>query len=479
MVVGTASHVGKSLVVTALCRILHRKGIRVAPFKAQNIALNSAVCDDGAEIDRAQAAQAAASGLEPHVDMNPILLKPTTGGRLQVILEGRVHGAMTGEEYSADRGLFFERARAAHGRLAERFEVIVMEGAGSAAEVNLRDRDFVNLSFAEAVGAEALLVADIDRGDVFASLIGTMDLLKTSERKIVRGFIVNKFRGEASLFDDGVCFLEERTQLPCYGVLPYIERLRIDQEDGVALDEHDTRPASFRVGVVQLPHISNFTDFNALEGFAGVGVEYLRSPSGPPPDLLIIPGSKNTIRDLEWVRETGFDRYVEDARRHSSSIVGICGGYQMLGRLVSDPDGVEVEAGASVAGLGLLDVETELVADKTTVRSGGRSFLGPRVEGYEIHMGRTRVGGDAPPFAVKDDGTPDGLAEADVVGTYFHGIFDNEEFTRMLLERVAERRGLRWRPGASSYSRETEYDRLADTASAHLRVDLLEELLSL
>ena len=479
MIVGTASHVGKSLVVTALCRIFHRQGIRVAPFKAQNIALNSAVCGDGAEIGRAQATQAAASGLEPHVDMNPILLKPTTGGRIQVVLDGVVHGAMTGEEYAAEREFFFARAHAAHGRLAERFDVIVIEGAGSAAEVNLRDRDFVNLSFAEAVGAQALLLADIDRGGVFAALVGTMDLLKEEERGRIRGFIVNKFRGDPGLFDDGVRFLEERTRRPCFGVLPYIERLRIDQEDGVALDESSASPASFRVGIIQLPHISNFTDFNALEGFAGVGVEYLREASGPPPDLLIIPGSKNTIRDLEWVRKTGFDRYIEDARHDRSWILGICGGYQMLGRVVADPNGVEVDAGTAVKGLGVLDVDTELVRDKTTVRSGGRSFLGPRIEGYEIHMGRTPVGPELQPFTIKEDGTADGVAEDGVGGTYFHGLFDNEKFAQALLHRVAERRELSWKPGPSSHSPETDYDRLADAVSMNLRLDLLEELLKL
>ena len=471
MIIGTASHVGKSVMVTALCRVLRDRGVRVAPFKSQNIALNSFVCGNGAEIGRAQVVQAEAAWLEPDPDMNPILLKPASGGKVQVVLNGSVYGTMSGDEYSAQRSFFFEQALEAYKRLAGRFDTIILEGAGSAAEVNLRDRDFVNLEFAIAVGAPGVLVADIDRGGVFASIVGTFDLLQPTEAEIVRGFIVNRFRGDPRLFDDGVDFLERRTGRKCLGVVPYIDELGIDQEDGVSLEERTDITAEFRVGVIQLPHISNYTDFNPLEHFAGLGVEYLKSPSGPSPHLLIIPGSKNTIRDLEWMRRAGFDRFIRDALRSGSVVLGICGGYQMLGLRISDPD--EVEGGGAIEGLGLLNVETEMAREKTTRRSGGVSFLGPLMQGYEIHMGHTRVHGEGTPFCLKADGNSDGLVSGSVCGTYFHGAFESDEFAREFLTMVAGRHHLKWRPGESNFSKDAAYDRLAETVRQHLDIDAL------
>src|SRR6185436_4204627 len=298
-----------SIIVTALCRTLMQRGVRVAPFKAQNMALNSYVCADGSEIGRAQVAQAEAAGIAPECDMNPILLKPTSNKQIQVVLHGRVHGTMTASEYYERKPFFFEKALESFRRLASKFDVIIMEGAGSAAEINLKDRDIVNLPFAKAVGARALLVADIDRGGVFASIVGTFALLDEAEKNCVRGFIINRFRGDPRLFADGPAFLEKQTGQPCLGVLPYIESLRIDQEDSVSLEDHRVVAGSFRVGVIRLPHISNYTDFNPLQAIPGVTLEYLTKPdTARQPDLVIIPGTKNTIADLRWLVNTGFKK---------------------------------------------------------------------------------------------------------------------------------------------------------------------------
>ena len=352
--------------------------------------------------------------------------------------------------------------------------MIILEGAGSAAEINLMDRDIVNLPFAKAVGAPAVLVADIDRGGVFASVVGTFDLLELTASETLRGFIINRFRGDAVLFADGVRFLEQRTGQKCYGVVPYIDSLNIDQEDGVSLEERRETPVEFRVGVVQLPHISDYTDFNPLERVDGVSLDYLRTSAGPFPEVLIIPGSKNTIRGLEWIRARGFEPWVRGALRSGSFVMGICGGYQMLGTGVSDPFGVE--DGGSVEGLGLLDVDTELTEEKTTLRSEGRSFLGPTIRGYEIHIGRSTPRSEGRPFAVKAHGSRDGLVSDGVCGTYFHGIFENEEFAREFLTMVAVKRGMSWRPAVVPYSKDATYDRLATVASAHLDAELLNLL---
>src|SRR5438105_5784686 len=283
MIVGTASHAGKSILVTALCRILKERGVRVAPFKSQNMSLSSYGCRDGCEIGRAQVAQAEAAGLEPEVDMNPILLKPTGDQRIQVVLHGRVYGTMSAHEYYERKPFFFDEAVASFRRLASKFEVVILEGAGSAVEINLKDRDIVNLPFAKAIGSRAIVVADIDRGGVFASLVGTFALLDDAERDLVGGFIINRFRGDLRLFAGGREFLESRTGRPCFGVMPYIEDLRIDQEDSVSLADHQTQAGSFHVGVIRLPHISNYTDFNPLESIPGVALEYLSAADNVRP----------------------------------------------------------------------------------------------------------------------------------------------------------------------------------------------------
>jgi adenosylcobyric acid synthase len=475
MIVGTASHAGKSILVTALCRILHQRGIRVAPFKSQNMALNSYVCSDGSEIGRAQAAQAEAAGIDPEVDMNPILLKPANN-RIQVVLHGRVHATMTAAEYYEQKSFFFEKALESFRRLASKFDVVILEGAGSATEVNLKDSDIVNLPFARAVGSRALLVADIDRGGVFASIVGTFALLDDEERDLICGFVINRFRGDLRLFAGGTEFLEERTGRPCFGVLPYIEELRIDQEDSVSLEDRRVPSGSFRVGVIRLPHISNYTDFNALESISDVALEYLNEPGAASNvDLLIIPGTKNTIADLRWLIHRGFKKLLLDSLEHGGWVLGVCGGYQMLGRRVSDPYGAE--EGGTEAGLSLLPVETELERNKVTVQSKGHSFLGPPVAGYEIHMGRTDRLKEVGSFIIKEDGTKDGAVSGRVAGTYFHGLFDNVDFTMKFLTMVAESRQLEWRPVASRRSKDEEYDRLAAVVREHLDMKRIYEVI--
>jgi adenosylcobyric acid synthase len=477
MVVGTASHAGKSILATALCRILHHRGIRVAPFKSQNMALNSYVCADGSEIGRAQAAQAEAANVGPEVDMNPILLKPANN-RIQVVLQGRVYGTMTAAEYYEQKSFFFEKSLESFHRLASKFDVVILEGAGSAVEVNLKDRDIVNLPFANAVGSRALLVADIDRGGVFASIVGTFALLDDAERDLICGFVINRFRGDMRLFSGGTDFLEKRTGRPCFGVLPYIEELRIDQEDSVSLEDRRATRGSFHVGVIRLPHISNYTDFNPLESIAGVAVKYLNElREAPNPDLLIIPGSKNTIGDLRWLVQRGFKKLVLDTLESGGWVLGICGGYQMLGRGVSDPHGAE--EGGVETGLDLLPVETELERNKVTVQSKGRSWLGPDVAGYEIHMGRTNYLSNVAPFVIKEDGTKDGVVGGRVAGTYFHGLFDNADFTVKFLTGVAESRKLDWRPVVSRRSKDREYDRLAAVVREHLDMKRIYEVIGI
>jgi adenosylcobyric acid synthase len=474
MVVGTASHVGKSIVVTALCRVFHQHGLKVAPFKSQNMSLNSFVCRDGSEIGRAQVAQAEAAGVEPESDMNPILLKPTTDRKIQVVLHGRVYRTMTATEYYEQKQFFFKETLESFHRLADKFDVILLEGAGSAVELNLKDRDIVNLPFAKAIGSRALLVADIDRGGVFASIVGTFTLLEDDERDLLRGFVINRFHGDPRLFDGGPELLTRYTKRPCFGVLPYIESLRIDQEDSVSLDDRTIPQGAFRVGVIRLPHISNYTDFNPLETIPGVAVEYLSEPTTAV-DLLIIPGTKNTIGDLSWLNQRGFKTLIFQTLEQQGWVLGICGGYQMLGRTVSDPFGVE-EGGCREA-LQLLPAETELGREKVTVQSQGHSFLGASVTGYEIHMGTTECFQSHEAFIRKDDGTSDGIVCGRVAGTYFHGLFDNPEFTTQFLSLVAKSRRLQWHPARFTHSKEAEYDRLAKIVREHFDIEGIWELI--
>ncbi len=464
MVLGTASHVGKSVVATAFCRLLAERGLCVAPFKAQNMALNSFVTREGGEIGRAQAAQAEAAGVEPLNDMNPVLLKPM-GGVSQVVLDGEPIGVMSARDYYSAKGTIWPRVAAAYDRLAARFAYVVLEGAGSPVEVNLADHDLTNLRMARHADAAIVLVADIERGGVFAQLVGTWELLGPDDRLRVVGFVINKFRGDVSLLDGGLDFLRERTGVPVLGVLPYRADLQVDQEDSLGLAATAT-PAeppegagdggvsvrALDVAVVQLPHLSNSTDFGPLSRVPGVRVRYAAGVRDlGSPDLLILPGTKATVLDLEWLRATGLASAVVAlvSARDGPTVLGICGGFQMLGRTVEDPLGVESPRPVS-EGLGLLAISTRFGPEKTRHRVTGRAVAsGRRVVGYEIHMGETtRDPGVAPSFALTRE--CDGSAVADgatgpdgrVLGTYVHGLFDSLAYTADLVGHLRARKGL-------------------------------------
>jgi adenosylcobyric acid synthase len=408
---GVASHAGKSWMATAICAWLRRRGWSVAPFKAQNMSNNSCACAGGGEIGRAQAAQAEACGIAPEPDMNPILLKPNSDMGSQVVLEGRVWKTLRAREYYGHYDFLLQRALAAYERLAARYEYIVIEGAGSVAELNLKKTDLCNLGFASRVGAPGLLVADIDRGGVFASIIGTYSLLEEDERRLLRSFAVNRFRGDASLFDSGVEILEQRTGSHCLGVFPMAREIDLDPEDGVSIE--DARPVSSPfVALIRLPHISNFTDFRLLAPHA----EWVLQPVDKPFETIILPGTKNTVGDLEWLRSTGLAEWILERARAGARIVGVCGGYQMLGESVTD----EFE----VPGLGLLPVRTTMREEKTVRPVGAVTQSGIPFSAYEIHMGETPRPARMQPFAMLSDGTAEGVRIGNVVGTYLHGALE-------------------------------------------------------
>ncbi|MBA5873149.1 MAG: cobyric acid synthase [Nitrospira sp. CR1.2] len=497
-VLGTGSDVGKSLVVAGLCRLLHRAGIRVAPFKAQNMSLNSFVTSEGGEIGRAQALQAEACGLAPHVDMNPILLKPESDARAQVVVQGKVHSTLDAQAYFS-RGrnsTLFQAVRSSYERLAAHSDVIVIEGAGSAAEVNLRDRDLVNWATVELADARVVLVGDIDRGGVFAQVIGTLDLITPEERARVCGLVINKFRGDRALFADGVRFLHERTGIPVLGVLPFLRDLTLDQEDSLGVEaRHQAAFADDRVNiaVLLLPHMSNFTDFNLLIQEADVALRYVATPAeAAGADAVIIPGSKSTLADLAYLRAKGFDAVVRDHVHRGRELLGICGGYQMLGSRIADPDGVET--GGQATGLELLQIDTIMMPEKITGQVDASALHlqdeGPvSVRGYVIHMGRTDSGPHRPCFhlhrnAVQstdqfhgggpDGGSLDGAVREDglVWGTYLHGLFDRPEFRRTWLNRLRRRKGLvpveRARSQQVNDTQRHVLDRWADHVEQHL-----------
>lgn len=476
MIQGTTSDAGKSALVTGLCRVLARQGVRVAPFKPQNMALNSAVTADGGEIGRAQAVQAAAAGLEPVIDMNPVLLKPTGDRHAQVIVNGHPVADLDARGYHDYKRIAREAALAAHRRLANVYDVVLVEGAGSPAEINLRDNDIANMGFAEAVDCPVVLVGDIDRGGVFAQFVGTLELLSASERARTRGFVVNRFRGDVSLLEPGLHWLHEHTGKTVYGVLPWLEGLHLEAEDALS-----RAPASaaepdgdvLRVIVPVIPRISNHTDFDPLRLHPRVDFRYVGPDDAPPPaDLIVLPGSKNTRADLAWLQDRGWNDHLRRHLRYGGRVIGICGGFQMLGRAVHDPEGVEGEAG-STAGFGLLDVETRLLPGKQLRQTRGHLFLAnAAVTGYEIHAGVTRGSGLAGTVAELETG-PDGARSIDdrVLGTYLHGLFD---------ETPARDALLRWAglsdPGtAPDYAalREAGIDRLADACEMHLDLDRL------
>lgn len=479
MVQGTASTVGKSVLVAALCRIFKQDGIRVAPFKAQNMALNSFVTREGGEIGRAQAVQAEAAGVEASVDMNPVLLKPEADARSQVIVLGKVAATATAARYYDYTPALLEVVRVSLERLRSAYDVVVIEGAGSPAEINLKEREIANMRVARMAGAPVLLVGDIDRGGVFASVVGTLALLDEEERRYVRGIVINKFRGDVELLKPGLQALEALTSKPVLGVVPYFRDILIAQEDSVYLDERAEAPPAvdLEVAVVRLPHISNYDDFDPLEE-EGCRVRYVSGTSELDwPDLIIVPGTKSTIADLRHLWRSGLAEAIVRLANQGTPVVGVCGGYQMLGKSLHDAQGVESGAGAAL-GLGLLDMVTAFAPDKSTaqvrgkvVHSAGmlRGMRGVEVMGYEIHMGRSVLGQDGGAFHVFE--TPNGAAdyidgavnaEGTVLGTYIHGLFHNGGFRRALLNNLRRRRGLPERWDRPVEDRDRQYDRLAD-----------------
>jgi adenosylcobyric acid synthase len=401
---------------TAICAWLRRRGVRVAPFKAQNMSNNSYPCPGGGEIGRAQVAQAEACGLEPSVDMNPILLKPTSAMGSQVVVQGKAWRNLSAREYYEQHEYLREKVEESYARLAAAYEFVVVEGAGSIAELNLRQTDLANLRFAAQHDIPALLVADIDRGGVFASVFGTIELLVPAERELVRAFAINRFRGDPSLFASGVMLLEEKTRKPCLGVFPFLENVRLDEEDSVSLD---TRPVGVsQIAAIRFPRISNFTDFGLLP------VVWIDRAADRKFEIVILPGSKNTIADLAWMRAQRLDRWLIEQHTAGARIIGICGGYQMLGERIDDPSGVETEGGGSAEGLRLLPVTSTLLEQKVTRTVDARSRGGHAFQAYEIHMGETARLAEAPCFAYLD-GAPEGIEWNGCVGTYLHGALED------------------------------------------------------
>ncbi|WP_426991202.1 cobyric acid synthase [Methylomonas sp. CM2] len=427
MVQGTTSDAGKSTLVTALCRYYRRQGVAVAPFKPQNMALNSAVTVDGGEIGRAQAVQAAACGLPPHSDMNPVLLKPHSDTGAQVIIHGRVLANQSAAQYHDYKTVVMQAVLASWRRLTGQYQAVIVEGAGSPAEINLRAGDIANMGFAEAVDCPVILIADIDRGGVFAHIVGTLALLSESERRRVIGFVINRFRGDIGLLQPGLDWLEAETGKPVLAVLPYLSDLFLEAEDALSSRHGRSDGARpFDIVVPHLPSFSNHTDFDPLQLHPGVRVRFAKSPERiGGADLVVLPGSKVVRRDLARLRAMGWDTFIQRHLRYGGKLLGICGGFQMLGRAIHDPRGIEGEPG-SVAGLGLLDIETELAPDKCLRQTGGRlAGTETAVAGYEIHMGVSRGPGLARPLLELAAG-PDGAVSVDgqVAGTYLHGLFD-------------------------------------------------------
>ncbi|MDD5248726.1 MAG: cobyric acid synthase [Rhodocyclaceae bacterium] len=480
MVQGCTSDAGKSVLVAALCRILQRRGVRVAPFKPQNMALNSAVTVDGGEIGRAQALQAQAAGLPPRIDFNPVLLKPNTDKRAQVIIHGKAIADFDARAYHDYKATAMAAVLASWARLTAEFDCVIVEGAGSPAEVNLRDRDIANMGFAEAVDIPVIIVGDIDRGGVLAHLSGTLDLLAPTERRRVQGLVINRFRGDLGLLEPGLTWLEQHTGKPVLGVVPYLHGLFLDAED--ALEHHAERDGEARLTVIApvFPRISNHSDLDPLRLHPQIDFRWIGPNQAPPPaDLVVLPGSKSVAADLAWLRRQnggGWEAYMRRHLRYGGKLIGLCGGYQMLGRTLHDPAGVEGQAG-SVAGLGFLDCETTLAAEKQLRSVSGRlAFDDAPMTGYEIHMGVTRGPALAKPAVRLADGRADGAISADdqVLGTYCHGLFEQPAALAALLA---------WAGAAGIAAvdlgarREADVERLADAVEAALDWRRLRPLL--
>lgn len=492
MIQGTGSSVGKSVVVTALCRIFLQDGFTVAPFKAQNMSLNSFVTKEGGEMGRAQVVQAQASRLQPHVDMNPVLIKPTGDKKAQIVLQGKPVGNMLVKEYNHYKKTALKKILDSFYHLKKRYEIIAIEGAGSPAEINLKKDDITNMKIAQTVGAPVVLVGDIDKGGVFASLVGTLELLKENERGRIKGFIINKFRGDKSLLKNGLSFLEKRTGKPVLGVIPYFKDIRIPEEDSVALEVkrqrtgiRKTKAETINVAVIKLPYTSNFTDFDALENEPDVRLSYVDDKGQlDKVNIIIIPGTKNTIKDLIWLRKTGLaQRIIQElnSQKLLPILIGICGGYQMLGKIIYDSGNIE-SMQKTIEGLGLLPIATTFESEKILAQTEAFEIkTGISVKGYQIHHGRTLCLKPCKPmFRIKGKKHFDGSQSEDrrIWGTYLHGVFDNDEFRRNFLNRVRSSIGLKPLPVETGcFNLENELDKLAGLVRKNMDMKLLYKIL--
>jgi len=502
MVQGTTSDAGKSLLVAALCRILVNRGFKVAPFKSQNMALNSFPTEEGHEIGRAQALQAMAAKIKPTVDMNPILLKPTDSRRAQVIVKGKVYKNLSAREYHLEKTDLIGIVEESLCKLRSEYDLVIIEGAGSPAEINLKKEDIANMRIAKMADAPVILVGDIDRGGVFASLVGTLDLLDDDERNRVKGLVINKFRGDVTLLEPGIEFIEKRTGKRVLGTVPYMRDLKLDSEDSLALDKVNTSSNGSSNGelvdiaVIRLPHISNFTDIDTFLHEPGVNLRYIE-PGNPigGADAVIVPGSKNTVGDMVVLHEKGTVGEIRDLRGRGVPVIGICGGYQMLGKAIEDREKIESDH-EIVEGIGLLDCVTSIGSSKVTMQveaevvAGGEilgAAAGSKVMGYEIHMGVTRLAeGAQEAFRIKRRGLAiedisDGCVSDDgmVFGTYIHGLFDNGALRKSLLDFLKTKKGLTVDSGARDYDyyRQGELEYLADTVSDNLDMDYIFKII--
>jgi adenosylcobyric acid synthase len=488
MIQGTASHVGKSVLTTALCRLFQRRGLRVAPFKAQNMSNNSFVTPDGKEIGRAQVVQAAACGLAPRADFNPILIKPESHTTAQLVVGGEVTGSLSAKDFGLVRREYWTTVQDAFMRLSQAFDVVVLEGAGSPAEVNLRHCDVVNMHMAQYARAPVILVGDIDRGGVFASLMGTWALLDQADRGHLKAFMINKFRGETRLLDHGLARISRETGMMCTGVLPHWEHLDVPEEDSLGWDGWHGRSSvkadRVVIAIVDVPAISNFTDFEPLARESDVELVRLRELTDRPLDAVIFPGSKHTVQALRFVRERGFDRLAHRVLAEGGTIGGICGGYQLLGRAIRDPDHVESDQ-SEVAGLGMLPVTTTFACPKIVQHVSGRhTESGEVLVGYHVRMGRTTADLPARPFLEviehselkkQDDGIS--LHSGKVFGTYLHGLFDQSLFRRWWLNRLRAAKGWEPLPATPGLSLDERIDHLADFVAQHLSISMVDRLL--
>lgn len=496
---GTSSNVGKSILCTALCRIFYRKGLKTVPFKAQNMALNSYVTKWGDEIGRAQVAQAEAAGIDPIVQMNPVLLKPTGNQSSQVVLMGKPVGVFSAKEYHTQYSLTaLDKVKESLDFLDTNYEMIVIEGAGSPAEVNLKANDIVNMRIAKMTQAPVFLIADIDRGGAIASIVGTLELLEPEERDLVKGIVINKFRGDINLLKPALDFIEDKTGKKVVGVIPAIENLDIDEEDSVALEgKHSSSNADIKIAVIQTPKISNFTDFDALNYEPDVSVRFVgQGDVIGNPDLIILPGSKNTLADLDYLRVSGLAQEIINLANSGTPVIGVCGGNQMLGEMLYDPDHMESDI-TQIAGLGLLPTKTTMKNIKMThqvkfdvegLHFLGGTYIGKNLQGYEIHMGDTESTSQSANrcFHITSRSEQavdiiDGFiaTNGQVLGTYIHGIFDNDSIRRFIINQLRQRKGLKPLEEVFHYfeHKNNAYNRLADIVEQHIDMDYIESLL--